>query len=163
MTSRDLSTIFEKLYGYRPLVGHDFRVGDRVRIGKVKKLFSRVYLPNGSKQVFEIFKCFSKSPPIFFLQDGPSVAKFAEHSASDRRARVRGSPGETLPCTLMAPGACKIRCECNVLQVAIQNNTSRGTKERRPYPPSPRGESKLRWHITGSSFGMNPRPSAIAH
>ena len=160
MTSRDLSTIFEKLYGYRPLVGHDFRVGDRVRIGKVKKLFSRVYLPNGSKQVFEIFKCFSKSPPIFFLQDGPSVAKFAEHSASDRRARVRGSPGETLPCTLMAPGACKIRCECNVLQVPSQI-IPLGVPKRGIHPL--RGGSKLRWHVTGSFFGMNIRAPARAH
>ena len=34
--------------------------------------------------------------------------------------RIRGSPGETSPCTLMTPGACKIRRGCNVLQVPIQ-------------------------------------------
>ena len=26
-----------------------------------------------------------------------------------------------------------------------------------------RGGSKLEWHVSGSSFGMNSRPSAIAH
>ena len=29
------------------------------------------------------------------------------HSTPDRRARVRDAPGETLPCTPMAPGAVK--------------------------------------------------------
>ena len=46
---------------------------------------------------------------ISYFASGPAVAKSDEPSASERRARVRGLPGETLPCTLMAPGACKIR------------------------------------------------------
>ena len=37
-----------------------------------------------------------------------------------RKDRVPGSPGETLPCALMAPGACKIRHGCNVPQVPVQ-------------------------------------------
>ena len=52
------------------------------------------------------------------------MALSAEHSAPDQRARVRGFPGflarETPPCTRMAPGACKIRRGCNVLQHTIQ-------------------------------------------
>ena len=48
------------------------------------------------------------------------MAKSDEHSAPDRGDRVRDSPGETLPCTQMAPRACKIRFECNVLQVPNQ-------------------------------------------
>ena len=50
----------------------------------------------------------------------PGVSKSNEHSAPNRRAQVRGSSGEKPPCTLMAPGACKIRRGCNVLQVPIQ-------------------------------------------
>ena len=50
----------------------------------------------------------------------PVVGKSDEHPALYRKARVRGSPGETPPCTLMSPGACKIRRGCNVLQVPIQ-------------------------------------------
>ena len=50
-------------------------------------------------------------------------------------ARVRGLPEKTLPCTLMAPGACKIRRGRNVLQVPIQNYTSGGTKEGVQSPP----------------------------
>ena len=48
------------------------------------------------------------------------MGKSDEHSAPDRRAWVQGSPDETAPCTLMTPGACKIRRGCNVLQVHIQ-------------------------------------------
>ena len=44
-----------------------------------------------------------------------AVALSSEYSIPDRRARVRGSPSETPPCTLMAPGACKIRRGYNVL------------------------------------------------
>ena len=58
-----------------------------------------------------------------------------KHSAPDRRAEVRGSPGETSLCALMAPGECKIRHECNILQVPIQNHTSGGIKAREPSPP----------------------------
>ena len=36
----------------------------------------------------------------------PTVAKSDELSNPYRRARIRRSPGETLPNTLMAPGAC---------------------------------------------------------
>ena len=49
-----------------------------------------------------------------------AVAKMDGHSAADRRSRALDSPGETLPCTLMAPGARKIRRGCNVLQVPVQ-------------------------------------------
>ena len=51
---------------------------------------------------------------------GSNCPQWVESLAPDRRARVRGSPGEKLPCTLMAHGACKIRRGCNVLQVPIQ-------------------------------------------
>ena len=47
--------------------------------------------------------------------EAPAVGKSTEHSVPDRRARVSGSSGKTLPCTLMAPGACKIRRGYNVL------------------------------------------------
>ena len=65
-----------------------------------------------------------------------------------------------LPFTLMAPGACKIRRGCNVLQVPVQIILL-GVPRRGSHPLH--DGSKLRWHASGSSFGMNPRPSAIAH
>ena len=60
------------------------------------------------------------------------VALLVEHSALDWSVWVRGLPGKTSPCTLMSPGACKIHCRCNVLQVPFQNYTSAGTKGRKP-------------------------------
>ena len=63
----------------------------------------------------------------YHISDTP-VTLSAKHSAPDRRARVRGSPGKTPPFTLMAPGACKIRLGYNVFQVPFQNYASRGIK-----------------------------------
>ena len=40
--------------------------------------------------------------------------------SSGPEARIRSSPAEKPPCALMAPGACKIRRECNVLQIPTQ-------------------------------------------
>ena len=89
-----------------------------------------------------------------------AVAQPAECSASDRRSCVQGSLGKTPPCTLMASAACKIRRGSNVLQVTIQIIPLGVPKrERHPLP----GGSKLRWHVSGSYFEMNLRPSAIAH
>ena len=36
------------------------------------------------------------------------------------RGKLQGSPGETPPCTLIAPGACKIRRGCNFFQVSTK-------------------------------------------
>ena len=44
-----------------------------------------------------------------YINVGNAVAQSVEHSAPDRRAWIRGSPRETSLCTLLAPGACKIR------------------------------------------------------
>ena len=69
VTPADQSTIFQRLYGYRPMRRHDLREGDLVRISKAKKTFTRGYLPNWSEEVFEIFKSFHKTPPTFLLRD----------------------------------------------------------------------------------------------
>ena len=60
----------------------------------------------------------------------------------------------------MAPDACKIRSGCNVLEVPIQI-IPLGVPKWGSHLL--RGGSKLRWHVSGSSFGMNPRPPAIVH
>ena len=54
------------------------------------------------------------------LENAPAVGKSDEHSDPDRRARIRVSPGVSPPCTLMTPGACKIRRGYNLLQVYIK-------------------------------------------
>ena len=68
--------------------------------------------------------------------------------------------GETSQCTLMPPGACKIRCGCNVLQSVIQI-VHLGVSKRGKSPI--RGGLKLWWHASGSSLRMSPRPLTIAH
>ena len=74
-----------------------------------------------------IFKLFNRSNFEYFIcpiNIWSVVILSVELSAPDRRDRVRGSPDETLPCTLMTPDACKIHRGCNVLKVPIQNYTS---------------------------------------
>ena len=53
----------------------------------------------------------------------PRSARRMKFSIPHWRARVRGLPGDTPTCTLMGPGACKIRRGCNVLHVPSQNYT----------------------------------------
>ena len=62
-----------------------------------------------------ICPAFAKIYTVRQLMTAAAVLSIA-HSTPHRRARVRGSRSQTSPCTLMAPGACKIRCVCNVLQ-----------------------------------------------
>ena len=65
-----------------------------------------------------------------------------------------------LSCTLMAPGACKIRHGCNVLQVPIQIILL-GIPKRENHLL--RGGSKLWWHVSGPTVGISHRPSAVVH
>lgn len=63
------SEIFQKLYGYQPLVKFKFKINDRIRISKVKKVFRRGYLPNWSDEVFIINKRYPTNPPSYILKD----------------------------------------------------------------------------------------------
>ena len=88
---------------------------------------------------------------LLFLNLRDAVALLAEQSAPDRRSQVRDWSVETTSCTLMAPGAFKIRRACNVLQVPTQI-ISLGVPKRGE--PSPLGGSKLRWHVSRPSLGI---------
>ena len=72
----------------------------------------------GNKETYDLMVLLLARPSQ--MSYGPAVAESNELSALVRKARVRDSPGVTLPCMLMTPGACKIRRGCNVLQVPIQ-------------------------------------------
>ena len=89
-----------------------------------------------------------------------AVGKLNDHSALDRRSWVRVSPGETPPCKLTAPSACKICRGSDVLQVLMQI-IPLGVPKQESHPL--RGRSKLLWHVSGTSLGMSPRPWALAH
>ena len=65
-----------------------------------------------------------------------------------------------LPCTLMAPGACKIVVGAMSSKFPFEIIPLMGPKWGiHPF----RDGSKLRWNVSGSSIGMKPRPSAIVH
>ena len=109
--------------------------------------------------IFEYVKYIYIYLPIYIYilaspLSGATMPLSASHWALDQRARVRGSPGETVPCTLMAPSACKISCGCNALLVLIQT-ISLGVPKLGSHPH--RCRLKLWWQVYGPSLGMTPR------
>jgi hypothetical protein len=54
--------------GYR-YVRYKFKIGDQVRISKVKRTFEKGYLPNFSKEIFAISKQIPRDPPVYKLKD----------------------------------------------------------------------------------------------
>jgi transposase InsO family protein len=46
-----------------------FKVGETVRISKIKRQFSKGYLPNFSKEIFTISKQIPRDPPVYKLKD----------------------------------------------------------------------------------------------
>ena len=86
---------------------------------KIKQYFLKFYFSwhNLKKYTYADSYAIKNSNNFLITIDygGPST----EHPAQDRTARARGSLGEASPCALMAPGACKIRCGCIILQVPI--------------------------------------------
>ena len=50
-------------------VKYKFKIGDQVRISKVKRTFEKGYLPNFSKEIFTVSKTISRRPPVYKLKD----------------------------------------------------------------------------------------------
>ena len=50
-------------------IKHKFKIGDQVRISKVKRKFEKGYLPNFSKKIFPIGKIIARNPPVYKLKD----------------------------------------------------------------------------------------------
>jgi len=48
---------------------HKFRIGDKVRISRLKGLFEKGYLPNWSEEVFEIVEAKDTNPFTYILKD----------------------------------------------------------------------------------------------
>src|SRR5271165_5594250 len=46
-----------------------FKVGDKVRINRIKGIFEQGYLPNWSEELFEIIKVKNTTPPTYILKD----------------------------------------------------------------------------------------------
>ena len=50
-------------------VKYKFKIGDQVRISKIKRTFEKGYLPNFSKEIFTISKQVPHYPPVYKLKD----------------------------------------------------------------------------------------------
>jgi hypothetical protein len=67
--------IFTTLYGYERNVGDEnkieikFKVGDKVRISKMKRVFEKGYTPNWTREIFVIHQVLATNPPTFIIKD----------------------------------------------------------------------------------------------
>ena len=50
-------------------VKYKFKIGDQVRISKIKRKFEKGYLPNFSKEIFTISKQVPRDPPVYKVKD----------------------------------------------------------------------------------------------
>ena len=48
---------------------YKFKIGDQVRISKIKRNFEKGYLPNFSREVFSISKQIPRNPPVYKIKD----------------------------------------------------------------------------------------------
>lgn len=48
---------------------YKFKVGDQVRISKMKRMFEKGYLPNWSEEIFTISKRIPRNPPVYKLKE----------------------------------------------------------------------------------------------
>lgn len=61
--------IFQKVFGYNIKSDFKFKLGDRVRISKSKRIFRRGYLPNWTDELFIIYKRYPSDPPTYLLEN----------------------------------------------------------------------------------------------
>ena len=64
--------IKKRLYGddnEDPQPNFKFKVGDRVRLSKVKTTFEKGYRPNWTEEIFVISKCVKRNPPVYRIKD----------------------------------------------------------------------------------------------
>ena len=50
-------------------VKYKFKIGDQVRISKIKRKFEKGYLPNYSKEIFTVSKKVPRNPAVYKLRD----------------------------------------------------------------------------------------------
>ena len=64
--------VWHTLYGDHYEVKHPkykFKIGDQVRITKIKRMFEKGYLPHFSKEIFMISKQVPRDPLVYKLKD----------------------------------------------------------------------------------------------
>jgi hypothetical protein len=50
-------------------IQYTFKIGDQIRISKMKQTFEKGYLPNFSKEIFTISKQVPRDPHVYNLKD----------------------------------------------------------------------------------------------
>lgn len=81
VTSKNETENAERLYLPKPLLKYKYDVGDRVRIARYKHVFQKGYLPNWTREIFEIVDKHPTYPVTYGLRDlaGESIkGKFYE-------------------------------------------------------------------------------------
>ena len=66
VTTENEKKVWHTLYDH---VKYKFKIGDQVRISKMKRTFEKGYLPNFSKEIFIISKQIPRDPPVYKLKD----------------------------------------------------------------------------------------------
>ncbi len=63
--------VFKNMYGRMPKDAPVFRykIGDVVRVSKVRNVFSKGYEQNYVEEFFTIAACIPRTPPVYSLQD----------------------------------------------------------------------------------------------
>ena len=71
VTTKNEKKIWHTLYHHSSPknVKYKFKIGDQVRISKIKRKFEKGYLPNFSKEIFTISKQVPRDPPVYKLKD----------------------------------------------------------------------------------------------
>ena len=71
VTAENEKKVWHTLYDHDPVknVKYKFKIGDQVRISKMKRTFEKGYLPNFSKEIFTISKQIPRDPPVYKLKD----------------------------------------------------------------------------------------------
>jgi hypothetical protein len=74
VNSENDSEVRERLYGqdlflYDRVVKYKFKVGDKVRISKLKNVFEKGYFPNWTQEIFAVSACINRKPPVYRVKD----------------------------------------------------------------------------------------------
>ena len=72
VTADNEKQVWHTLYNDHDDMKHEnfkFKIGDQVRISKIKRTFEKRYLPNFSKKIFMISKQVPRDPPMYKLKD----------------------------------------------------------------------------------------------
>ena len=62
-------TLYDSFFDNVLPVKYKFKVGDKVRISKLKRKFEKSYLPNFSTEIFVVSKRLPRDPPVYKLKD----------------------------------------------------------------------------------------------